>query len=304
MEYILETDNLCVSYGRKKVLDGLNMKVPKGSVYGLVGKNGVGKTTLIRTVCGMIKPNSGRYSLFGELSGTPGDRTVRRRIGVVAENPGFYGELSAYENMKLQYRLLGMPSFEGIEEQLHMVKLGKTGKERVKNFSLGMKQRLGIAMAIAGSPDFILLDEPANGLDPQGIVDLRELLLEMNTRLDITILISSHILEELPHFATCYGFLKNGKILKEITAKDLQNQCRKCMWVKVSDTGILARAMDEMGIGYSINSDTEALLYTGINVGSIAEALRTQGCELEKVDDRRETLETFYLNLMGGEDND
>lgn len=303
MEYVLETENLCVGFGKKKVLDNLNIRVPRGEIYGLVGKNGAGKTTLIRTVCGLIKPTSGNYSLFGISNRNSMNGSARRRLGAVAETPGFYPELSAYENMRIQYMLYGLPSEEGINELLKTMNLDGAGKEKVKNFSLGMKQRLGIAMALAGNPDFLILDEPTNGLDPQGIVELRELFIELNSNRDITILVSSHILEELPKFATCYGFLKNGRIIKELSAEELNAQCREYMWMKVSDTKLLALALDGLGIEYSISSDTEALVYTDKGVGVIAEALKERGCELEKVDDRNETLETFYLNLMGGDDN-
>ncbi len=303
MDYILETENLCVSYGKKRVLNHMNMKIPKASIYGLVGKNGAGKTTLIRTLCGLINPDEGSYSLFGIKQGKILSPRIRRRIGAVAEKPGLYTEFSAYENMKIQYRLLGLPSDEGISGLLDMVKLGDAGNKKVREFSLGMKQRLGIAMALAGNPDFLILDEPANGLDPQGIVVLRELLLELNSGMDISVLISSHILEELPRFATNYGFLKNGEIIRELTAAELDDQCREYMWMKVSDTKLLTRAMDEIGVEYSINSDTEALVFTDKSVGILAEALKKQGCELEKVNERKETLETIYLNLMGDDNN-
>lgn len=299
---VLEVENLCVSYGKKNVLKKLNMSVSKGSIYGLVGRNGAGKTTLIRTVSGLIRPKSGSYSLFGISDSSRDILKSRRRMGVVAEMPGLYTELSARENMQLQYSLLGLPSEEGIDEQLGLLKLADTGREKVRNFSLGMKQRLGIAMAMAGNPDFIMLDEPAAGLDPQGIVDLRETLLDLNSRIDITILISSHILEEMPRIATCYGFLKNGQIIKEISSKELKEQCRECLWVKVSDTKLLTRAMDDIGVEYSISSDTEALLYTDRYAGEIAAVLSGQGCVLEHIEDRKETLETFYLNLMGGDE--
>lgn len=304
VENILETENLCVNYGKKKVLKNLNMKVARGSIYGLVGRNGAGKSTLIRTVTGLIRPNSGGYSLFGVSDKSRDILKARRRLGAVAETPGLYTEYSARDNMLFQYKLLGLPSEEGLDEMLKLMKIADTGKEKVKNFSLGMKQRLGIAMTLAGNPDFLILDEPANGLDPQGIVDLRELLLELNARMDLTILISSHILEELPRIATCYGFLKNGQIIKEISAKELKDQSRECIWVRVSDTKILARVMDSIGVEYSISSDTEALLYTDRFAGEIVSVLSEKGCMLERIEDRKETLETFYLNVMGGDDNE
>lgn len=304
MENILVTENLRVNYGRRIVLNNLNMTIPKGAVYGLVGKNGAGKSTLIRTVCGMIRPSGGSYSLFGVNFNSRAISEVRRRMGAVAEAPGLYPELTAYENLKIQYKLLGLPSEDGIGELLELMKLTDIGTQKVKNYSLGMKQRLGIALALACRPDFILLDEPANGLDPQGIVDLRELLIELNSRMNLTILISSHILEELPRVATCYGFLKNGKIVQEISAKELNSRCRDCLRVRVSDTKLLARAMDRLGAEYVILSDTEALLYTDLFISDLTAALGAEGCVLERVDDRKETLETFYLNVIGGDDSE
>ena len=197
MEYILKTNCLEKKYKDFVALKGLTMNVPKGSIYGFVGRNGAGKTTLIRLICGLQDMNSGEYELFG-IKNT--DRKIcrsRRRMGAIVEAPSIYLDMTAEDNLKTQFDILGKPSYEGIRDLLDMVGLKDTGKKKAKNFSLGMRQRLGIAMALCGDPDFLVLDEPVNGLDPQGIIEIRELILKLNREKKITFLISSHILDQL-----------------------------------------------------------------------------------------------------------
>ena len=215
MDYVLRTNALTKSYKGSRALDGLTMNVPKGAIYGFVGKNGAGKTTLIRLICGLQEPDSGDYTLYGRKNTEKDIIRSRRRMGTVVETPAIYLDLTAEENLKTQYRILGLPSFDGIVDILKLVGLDHTGKKKAKNFSLGMRQRLGIAVALAGDPDFLVLDEPANGLDPQGIIEIRELILDLNRRQQITVLISSHILDELSKFATHYGFIDGGRMVKE-----------------------------------------------------------------------------------------
>lgn len=215
----LVTNELCKSYRNFKALHRLNMHIPKGAIYGFVGKNGAGKTTLIRQICGLQNPTSGSYSLYGVKNTDPAIRKVRKRMGAVVETPAIYQDMTAAENLKMQYQLLGLPSFEGIPELLELVGLEKVGKKKAKDFSLGMRQRLGIAIALYGNPDFLVLDEPINGLDPQGIVEIRELILKLNQEYQITVLISSHILDELAKLATHYGFIEGGTLIKEISAQ-------------------------------------------------------------------------------------
>ncbi|MDE6030142.1 MAG: ATP-binding cassette domain-containing protein, partial [Oscillospiraceae bacterium] len=250
MEYVLRTDNLCKSYRHFKALNGLTMNVPKGAIYGFVGKNGAGKTTLIRLICGLQYPTSGDFSLYGVPNSEDGITKTRRRMGAVVETPSIYLGMTAEDNLKEQFRILGLPSFDGIKDLLRLVGLENTGKKKARNFSLGMKQRLGIAIALAGDPDFLVLDEPVNGLDPQGIIEIRELILKLNRERQITVLISSHILEELSKLATHFGFIDGGHMLKEISAEELEKACRKCTRVGVSDTGILARVLDKLGYEY------------------------------------------------------
>ncbi len=301
MDYVLSTDALSKRYGRFKALDGLDMHVPKGAIYGFVGKNGAGKTTLIRLVCGLQRPSSGSFRLYGRDGRDPEIRNSRRRIGAVVEAPAICGEMTAEENLKLQYRVLGLPSEEGIPELLELTGLSDTGKKKARQFSLGMRQRLGIAVALAGDPDFLLLDEPINGLDPQGIIEIRELILRLNRERQITVLISSHNLDELSRLASWYGFIDRGRLVKELSAGDLEAACRKCLRVEVSDTRALARVLDDEHVEYEILSRTTADIYARPNVSRLVEALKKQNCELIGLQERDESLESYYLNLVGGE---
>ena len=224
MEYVLVTQSLSKHYKNFKALDGLTMHVPRGSIYGFVGRNGAGKTTLIRLICGLQTPTAGEYTLYGTGSEANGIASVRRRMGAVVETPSIYLDLTAEDNLKEQFRVLGMPSDDSIPELLKLVGLEDTGKKKARNFSLGMKQRLGIAVALAGDPDFLVLDEPVNGLDPQGIIELRRLILKLNQERGITVLISSHILDELSRLATHYGFVEGGRMVREVTAADLNGE--------------------------------------------------------------------------------
>ena len=301
MDYVLSTDALSKRYGRFKALDGLDMHVPKGAIYGFVGKNGAGKTTLIRLVCGLQRPSSGSFRLYGRDGRDAGIRNSRRRIGAVVEAPAICGDMTAEENLKLQYRVLGLPSEEGIAELLGLTGLSDTGKKKARHFSLGMRQRLGIAVALAGDPDFLLLDEPINGLDPQGIIEIRELILRLNRERQITVLISSHNLDELSRLASWYGFIDRGRLVKELSAGDLEAACRKCLRVEVSDTRALARVLDDEHVEYEILSQTTADIYARPNVSRLVEALKKQNCELIGLQERDESLESYYLNLVGGE---
>lgn len=300
MEYVLTTDNLCKSYGTFKALNGLSMHVEKGAIYGFVGKNGAGKTTLIRMICGLQSPVSGSYSLYGKNWGKDNLNPVRRRMGAVVETPSIYGNMTAEDNIKEQYRILGRPSLEGVQELLELVGLGNTGKKKVKNFSLGMKQRLGIATALAGDPDFLVLDEPVNGLDPQGIIEIRELILKLNRERRITFLISSHILDELSRLATHYGFIDHGRIVKEISAEELERVCRKCLHLEVSDLNLLVQVLEKQGMEYQVCSQTGMDILGKWNVNQLVLALNAAGCQVLSITEREESLESYYINLIGG----
>ena len=300
MEYVLITDELSKEYKGVKALNGLSMHVPKGAIYGLVGKNGAGKTTLIRLICGLQRPSAGNYSIYGISNHDKVIRKSRRRMGAVVEVPSIYMGMTAEDNLKVQYKVLGLPSYEGILELLDLVGLADTGKKKVKNFSLGMKQRLGIAIALAGNPDFLVLDEPINGLDPQGIIEIRELILKLNRERQITVLISSHILDELSRLATHYGFIDEGKMVKELSAKELEQACRKCVRIKVSDGKVLACVLDRTKEDYTIVEENLADIYTDINITQLTLALEKENCEVLSITEREESLESYYMNLIGG----
>ena len=304
MDYVLKTNNLSKNYRFFSALKGLSMNVPKGSIYGFVGKNGAGKTTLIRLICGLQHPTSGDFELYG-IKNT--DRSIsksRRRMGAVVETPSIYLDMTAEDNLKQQYRFLGVPSFDGIGELLKLVGLENTGRKKAKNFSLGMKQRLGIAVALCGSPDFLVLDEPINGLDPQGIIEIRELILKINREQQITVLISSHILDELARLATHFGFIDNGRIVKEMSAEELEAACRKCVRMKVTDTRALARVLEGRNIEFKILDGTTADVYAKPNFTQLALELSKENCNVISMEEHDESLESFYISLVGGGQRD
>ena len=301
MEYVLETNAVTKRYRGFTALNGLTMRIPKGAIYGFVGRNGAGKTTLIRIICGLQEPTDGSYTMYGVKNTEPQIIRSRRRMGAVVESPAIYPDMTAWENLRQQYRVLGLPSDDGIDELLCLVGLGDTGKKRAKNFSLGMRQRLGIAIALAGSPDFLVLDEPVNGLDPQGIVEMRELILKLNREHGITVLISSHILDELSRLATHYGFIDGGRMVKEMSAEELEAHCRKCMRIEVSNTKVLARVLDGIKAEYRITDDSHADIYAEIPVTTLVSALAKENCTVKNLTEQDESLESFYMNLVGGE---
>ena len=304
MEYVLETKDLCKHYRNFKALNGITMHVPKGSIYGFVGRNGAGKTTLIRLICGMQFPTGGEFSIYGVKNTSPAISNSRKRLGAVVETPSLFPEMTAQENLKYQYRLLGLPDFSGIPELLSLVGLGNTGNKRAKDFSLGMRQRLGIAVAMCGNPDFLVLDEPINGLDPQGIIEMRELILKLNRERNITVLISSHILDELARLATHYGFIDRGNIVREMSAEELDAACRKCVRITVSETDSAVRALDELGLEYQVTGADTVDIYAKPNITQLAFALKKENCEILACTEHDQNLEGFFISLVGGGSNE
>lgn len=303
MEYILKTNDLVKRYGRYEALNGLSMNVPKGAIYGLVGKNGAGKTTLIRLICGLQNPTSGEYSIYGVSNKQKEIIQSRRRMGAVVETPAISLDMTAEDNLKVQHCVLGLPSFDEIPYILKMVGLENTGRKKARDFSLGMRQRLGIAVAMVGSPDFLVLDEPTNGLDPQGIVEIREIILKLNHQNGITILISSHILDEMARLATHFGFIDKGQMIKEISASELNTACRKCIHVSVSNIKTLSKVLDEMGLDYTIFPNNEADIFGELNITELVLKLSVENCDVKSIYERDESLENYYINLLGGRRN-
>lgn len=303
MEYVLTTSGLSKHYGRFKALDGLNMNVPKGSVYGFIGKNGAGKTTLIRIICGLQEPTDGEYTLYGKSNREKGIERSRRRMGAVVETPSVYLDMTAAENILLQYRVLGVPSDDGVQELLRLVGLENTGKKKAKDFSLGMRQRLGIAVALAGSPDLLVLDEPINGLDPQGIIEMRELILRLNREKGITVIISSHILDELSRLATHYGFIDGGHMVREISAEELEHICRKSLRIEVTDVNALIRILDSANTEYKVISGGVVDIFGTVDITKLVTDLDMDGCKVLHISERDESLESYFISLVGGDGN-
>ena len=304
MDYVLKTNAITKKYKDFKALDGLTMNVPKSSIYGFVGRNGAGKTTLIRTVCGLQPPTDGTFELYGVKNTDSAISDTRKRMGAVVETPSIYPYLTAKQNLEIQHEIMGIPSTKNADALLELVGLKDTGKKKAKDFSLGMRQRLGIAVALCGSPDFLVLDEPINGLDPQGIIEVRELILKLNREKNITILISSHILDELSKIATHYGFINDGHIVREMSAEELENECRKCVRMKVTDTSVLARNLDGMGIEYKIIDHESADIFASPNITKLAFRLWEEKCEILYVSEHDESLESFFISLVGGGSNE
>ena len=300
MDYVLTTNCLDKRYKNFQALNGLTMHIPQGAIYGFVGKNGAGKTTLIRLVCGLQEPTSGSFTLYGIRNDERGIVKARRRMGSVVETPSIYPDMTAVDNLKQQYLVLGLPSYEGLQDILKLVGLEGTGKKKAKDFSLGMRQRLGIAIALVGDPDFLILDEPVNGLDPQGMVEIRELILRLNRERQITVLISSHILDELSKIATHYGFVDGGRILKEVSRAELEAACRKCIHVEVTDTKVLAHILHTANVDHKILSATSAEIYAKVNISRLADKLSKEKCEILSLQEKDEDLESYFFSLVGG----
>ena len=300
MDYVLKAEFLTKIYGHHKALDNFSINIPKGAIYGLVGKNGAGKTTLLRLICGLQEATAGDYTLYGISSRKREIINARKEMGAVIETPAIYLDMSATGNLKEQYRILGIRSFDTIPQLLKMVGLENAGRKKARNFSLGMRQRLGIAVALVGNPRFLVLDEPINGLDPQGIIEMRRLLLNLNQQYGMTILVSSHILDELSRLATYYGFIDNGKMIKEISASDLENSFRKSVRIEVTDEKVLAVVLEQAGQPYKILAPNIVEVYNRVNISRLTSALEKYQCEVLSIQEQEENLENYYVDLIGG----
>ncbi len=301
-ENVLVTRELTKRYGSATVVDRASITVPKGEIYGLVGRNGAGKTTIIRMVCAQTLPTSGEVELFG-ATGAKELQAARARTGAMVEIPSFYPYLTARENLEYYRRQRGIAGSHVVEEALEQVNLANTGRKKFKTFSLGMKQRLGLALALMNRPDFLLLDEPINGLDPEGIVEFRNLLLELNRQYQTTILISSHILSELQNLATCYGFIDHGKMLEQLSAVELAEKCRDCLELRVDDAPRAAALLEkELGFrDFEVLPGSVIRLYEGLGEPQkITTLLIGQGIALYGMEHRGANLEDYFLNLIGG----
>ena len=301
-EPIVVTRALTKKYGAAAAVEDVDLCLEKGQIYGLVGRNGAGKTTIIRMLTAQTLPTSGEIELFGET--TPqGLSTARARIGAMVEIPSFYPYLTAAENLEYYRRQRGIPGRDCVFQVLEQVGLQGAGKKKFKQFSLGMKQRLGLALALMDHPDLLLLDEPINGLDPEGIVEFRNLLLELNRQREITILISSHILSELSNVATHYGFLDQGHMLEQISAQKLREKCRACLQLTVDDAARAALALEQRlnTREYEVLPGNVLRLYEFQDRPQIVTAaLMEAGVALLGAESKNADLEDYFLGLIGG----
>ena len=294
MEYIVETDNLVKIYGLHKVVDNVSIHVGRGEIYGLIGKNGAGKTTLMRLILGLAEKTSGNIYLYGKNE----NEAPRNKIGALVESPALYKNETAFENMK-RVAILTPTSDEKLKALLSVVKLDDTGKKKVKDFSLGMKQRLGIAMALVGDPDLLVLDEPINGLDPAGIKEMRDLILTLNEK-GVTFIISSHLLDELGKIATTYGIINHGRI-EEISAEELKQKCKKHIRIVVDDTKKAKQIIESMDKNYDVEIvHNEIIIDNEIEDSSKINAkLVTSGINVLEVDVVSMGLEDYFIARLG-----
>lgn len=303
MNYILEANKLCKKYGRNTVLNELDLHVPKGAIYGLIGRNGAGKTTFMRLVAGLIKSNGGDCKLMEVSINSKQINDIRRKMSTIIEVPAFYPDITVRENVIEMCRLREVEDYSIADEYLKLVSLDKDAGKRASKLSLGMKQRLGIAMAMVGNPEIILLDEPMNGLDPQGIIDIRNIILDLNKNRNITFVISSHLLDELSKVATHYGFISDGRLIREISAEEIKKDGNTTTTVVTPDTVKLAVLLDSMKLQYEIKSSSEAVVFAQLDLEEFMPQAKEAGIEINSLTVNSESLENVYLNTMGNKEN-
>lgn len=297
MDYILETKQLTKVYNKRAVVDHVDMHVERGDIYGLIGKNGAGKTTIMRMILSLAFPTAGQIVLFGNTIAGVSDK----RVGSLIEAPGLYTNYTAEENMKTFCTLYGL-DFSRIDAILNFVGLADVGKKKAGQFSLGMKQRLGIAIALLGDPEFIVLDEPVNGLDPAGMKDVRDLIIRLNKEKGVTFLISSHLLDELSKMVTKYGIINNGVLVEEITAEELEKRCTHKLVITVDDVfraaNIIAELIPQQEIQIVNNQiviGTHMELSAEINKRLVENGIMVSGCDV-----RSEGMEEYFVERIGG----
>ncbi|OUN94383.1 ATP-binding cassette domain-containing protein [Blautia sp. An46] len=301
MKDLIVTQNLTKMYGDKAAVSSMDMHVKQGDIYGFIGRNGSGKSTTLKMLCGLAFPTQGSIRVFGQ---SLSQESVRKRIGVLIESPGLEPGRSAYENMYLKASLMGIvdPDKE-IRELLTLTGLNPDNKKLVKRYSMGMKQRLGIAMALLGGPDLLILDEPINGLDPEGMNQLRSLLVDLNQKKGVTILVSSHILGELSKMATRYGIIKDGCLVKEISKEELSAECKDYLYLKTSDSKMAAVLLEEkLRIrNYEVRPEGEIRIYQKADSGQITTVMTSAGISVFAIYGHQQDLEGYFLDLMGKE---
>lgn len=301
-EYILKTYNISKKYKKNLVVDNVSISVKRGDIYGFIGQNGAGKTTIMKMITGLVNPSEGYIEIFKEVEKNKINKE-RKRIGALIEIPALYLDMSASENLEVLRIQKGIPGSSCVNEKLKLVGLENTGKKKVKQFSLGMKQRLGIAMALLSDPEILILDEPVNGLDPKGIVEIRDLLKKLNKEKNMTIIISSHLLSELNQVATCYGIINNGKLIEEISQKELYDKCKKALRIKVDDINKAVVCLESVlkTTNFKVLKNNTIKLYDYIdNQIEVSKALISSNVITEEIVSIGDDLEDYFMNLIGG----
>ena len=300
MEYILTTDKLTKAYKQHKAANEISLHIRRGEVYGLIGRNGAGKTTILKMICGLSTPTSGSFTFLGKTGAELS--SVKGKIGALIETPGLFLKLSAFQNLKLKCISRGRNDDAYVQSLLEQVGLGKVGKKLVQNFSLGMKQRLGIALALVGDPEFIVLDEPINGLDPQGIAEMREIIRRLSKDQGMTVIVSSHILDELAKVADSFGIINEGRLIDEFTSEELERRCENYTRLRVDNNEETAAILKAHGIEkYEMTEDGAFRITSEIEDTSVIVAeLVGRGVRVYEMAQRQGTLEDYYLNRTGG----
>ena len=299
-ETILKATNISKVYSKQKVLDKVSIEIKRGMIYGLIGENGAGKSTFMRTIMGLITIDEGDIELFGE-TGVKGLQRARRKMGQSIENPALYPELTARGNLRVQAANGGVSERE-IDDLLQLMNLSHTGKKKAKNFSLGMRQRLAIASTLITNPEFLILDEPTNGLDPSGIVEMREIIQRLVGERGITVLLSSQLLDELSQIATHYGILHDGKIINELSKEELARETRQYIEIETTEVQKAVVVLEQMGIKeFEVVNNTEINIYERLDdVATINQSLVLANVKVSRIGATRQKLEDYFLQLTGG----
>ena len=304
MEYIMTTEGLTKTYGHKDAAKDINIHIREGEVYGLIGRNGAGKTTIMRMLSGLSNPTRGSFTMFGK-TGAEALKEMKH-VGVLIEHPGLYPNMSAYENLKIKTIAMGCDKKDGyIEDIINLIGLENAGNKHAGSFSLGMRQRLGIGLALIGDPKLIILDEPINGLDPQGIVEVRQMLAKLRDEKGITIMISSHILDELGKLADSYGIIHEGELIDEFTTDELHKRCGKYMLIKTDDNETAVKTLKTANFGTAeIDKDGFIRISERLeDVKDVVKLLVSKDIVPSHVSVSNVSLEDYYLSVTGGKHN-
>ncbi len=299
MENILTTNLLTKQFKKQKAVDGVSVQVERGAIYGLIGRNGAGKTTFLRMISGLARPTSGEMEILGFSSADGSIKQAYERIGTLIEQPGIYKNMSAFENCRLKAMCCGVYSQDYVNEKLALVGLAYVGNKTVGQFSLGMKQRLGIALAMIGEPEILILDEPINGLDPQGIIEVRDIIHRINQEKGITVIISSHILEELSKIASHYGIIHNGRLIEQLSRDGLMEKCVRRLEIVTNNAGQASAVLDSFGCQYNVLDGQTIYVTNHIDdSAAINRSLVMNGVAVSSISKNNQSLEDYFIGLI------